>query len=274
MFVNYKCCSIITKVVIFLANREGVTIQSLERAFDILELFEKQKEMGISEISTGIGLSKSTVYGLVNTLVKYNYLEQDAENKKYRLGMRLFEMGSLVEGRMDIRREAKPYCEMLSQKYGLTVHLATHYEGEVVYIDKYDQADFMIVYSQVGKRAPMTCTGVGKAMLAFLGDEYIEKYVLSKPFEVKTPKSISSREMLAESLEEIREKGFARDDEEIAPGLKCTAAPIFGSKGKVVAAISVSGMVSALNDEKFKNISEDLIKCSEQISNRLGYRKD
>jgi IclR family KDG regulon transcriptional repressor len=274
LFVNYKLHSVITKVVMFLANREGVTIQSLERAFDILELFEKQKEMGISEISTGIGLSKSTVYGLVNTLVKYNYLEQDLENKKYRLGMRLFEMGSLVEGRMDIRREAKPYCEMLSQKYGLTVHLATHYEGEVVYIDKYDQPDFMIVYSQVGKRAPMTCTGVGKAMLAFLGDKYIEKYVLSRPFEVKTLKSISNSQMLYERLEEIRKAGFARDDEEIAVGLRCRAVPIFGSKNRVVGAMSISGMVSELDDEKCKSISDDLIKCSMEISNRLGYRKN
>ena len=151
-----------------MANKDGVTIQSLERAFEILALFKQNKELGISEISQGMNLSKSTVYGLVNTLVKHNYLEQENESKKYRLGMALFEMGSLVESRLDIRSEAKPFCEELSKKYGLTVHLATHYEGEVVYIEKYDEPDYIIIYSQVGKRAPMTCTGVGKAMLAYL----------------------------------------------------------------------------------------------------------
>ena len=115
--------------------------------------------MGISEISECMNLSKSTVYGLVNTLVSYGYLEQDGSTKKYKLGMKLFEMGRAVESRMDLRSEARPFCEMLSQKYGQTVHLATHCEGEVVYIDKFDMPDFLITYSQVGKRAPMTCTG-------------------------------------------------------------------------------------------------------------------
>ena len=256
-----------------MANKEGVTIQSLERAIEILELFKFTKELGISEISQGMSLSKSTVYGLVNTLVKYNYLEQDGESKKYRLGMRLFEMGSLVESRLDIRSEAKPFCEELSKKYGLTVHLATHYEGEVVYIEKYDEPDYIIIYSQVGKRAPMTCTGVGKAMLAYLGEEYVEKYILTKPFVVKTEKSISSKEMLFERLEEIRKLGFAMDDEEIAQGLKCVAAPIFDKKGNVTAAISISGMASRMDSDTVKEISQDMLKVSAEISARIGYRK-
>jgi len=256
-----------------LANKEGVTIQSLERAFEILELFKQSKEMGISEISQGMGLSKSTVYGLVNTLVKYNYLEQDNSSKKYRLGMGLFEMGSLVESRLDIRSEAKPFCEELSKKYGLTVHLATHYEGEVVYIEKYDEPDYIIIYSQVGKRAPMTCTGVGKAMLAYLGEGYIKKYILNKPFAVKTEKSISSEKMLFDSLENVRRQGYAMDDEEIAQGLKCVAVPIFDKKGQVTAAISISGMTSRMNDKTVKEISRDMLKVSEEISARLGYRK-
>ena len=105
MFGKKEWRSAITKVGEGLANKEGVTIQSLERAFEILELFKQSKEMGISEISQGMGLSKSTVYGLVNTLVKYNYLEQDNSSKKYRLGMGLFEMGYLLKA--DLISEAR-----------------------------------------------------------------------------------------------------------------------------------------------------------------------
>lgn len=256
-----------------MANSEGVIIQSLARAFEILDFFQEESEMGISNIAEKMGLSKSTVYGLVNTLVKYNYLEQDDITKKYRLGLKLFEMGTIVESRMDIRREANSYCNMLSEKYGLTVHLATHYEGEVVYLEKYAQRDFIIVYSQVGKRAPMTCTGVGKAMLAYLDQDYIDRYILSKPFPVKTVNSISNERQLTKSLVSVRKTGYALDDEEIALGLKCVAAPIFKQGGKVIAAISVSAMKSSIDEEEFNSIAEDVVMCANEISARFGYRK-
>ncbi|MGL4791284.1 MAG: IclR family transcriptional regulator, partial [Anaerotignaceae bacterium] len=210
-----------------MANSEGVIIQSVARAMDILEHFNDKKDMGISEISACMGLSKSTVYGLVNTLVTYGYLEQDMETKKYKLGMKLFELGCTVEKRLDLRNEARPFCEKISKQYGQTVHLATHYEGEVVYIDKFDMPDFLITYSQVGKRAPMSCTGVGKAMLAYLPKEYCEKHIISKGFSLKTPKSINSYEQLMEVLSDVRKFGYAMDDEEIEIGLRCVAAPIF-----------------------------------------------
>ncbi|HCX63970.1 MAG TPA: IclR family transcriptional regulator, partial [Eubacteriaceae bacterium] len=152
-----------------MANPQGVIIQSVSRALDILQCFEgNNKELGISEIANSLMLSKSTIYGLVNTLLSGGDLEQNKENKKYRLGIRLFELGSLVQRRMDLRNEARLYCLELAENYSYTIHLATHYNGEIVYIDKVDMPGAVIVYSQVGKRAPMHCTGVGKAMLAYL----------------------------------------------------------------------------------------------------------
>lgn len=255
-----------------MANSEGVIIQSVARAMDILEHFNRKKDMGISEISECMGLSKSTVYGLVNTLVSYGYLEQNCETKKYKLGMKLFEMGCTVEKRMDLRNEARPFCEKISKRYGQTVHLATHYEGEVVYIDKFDMPDFLITYSQVGKRAPMSCTGVGKAMLAYLPWEYAQKYILSKEFSIKTPKSIKDEAMLAQNLETVRQRGYAMDDEEIEIGLKCVAAPIFNYKKQPVAAISLSGMANRMTDDVLVDMAHDVIECAADISYQLGYR--
>lgn len=136
-------------------------------------LLRNDTELGISEIAERMDLSKSTTYGLVNTLTAFGYLEQ-TENKKYRLGLKLFELGNLVQSRMDVRMEARPYCQLLADKYRTTVHLATHSEGEIIYIDKVDNNSSVVVYSQIGKRAPMYCTGVGKAILAFLPEEYME----------------------------------------------------------------------------------------------------
>ena len=255
-----------------MANPKGVIIQSVARALDILEYFSNRREMGISEISECMNLSKSTVYGLVNTLVSYGYLEQDGSTKKYKLGMKLCEMGRTVESRMDLRSEARPFCEMLSQKYGQTVHLATHCEGEVVYIDKFDMPDFLITYSQVGKRAPMTCTGVGKAMLAYLPKSYIEKYILGREFTVKTPNSIKNEAELEKELSIIAKKGYAQDREEIEIGLRCVAAPIFNCKKEPVAAISISGMANKMTPDAISVIADDIVKCAKDISFKIGCR--
>ena len=156
----------------------------------MISCFANDTELGISEIAERMDLSKSTTYGLVNTLTAFGYLEQ-TENKKYRLGLKLFELGNLVQSRMDVRMEARPYCQLLADKYRTTVHLATHSEGEIIYIDKVDNNSSVVVYSQIGKRAPMYCTGVGKAILAFLPEEYMEKYVLSRPLIKMTEHTLS-----------------------------------------------------------------------------------
>ena len=255
-----------------MANTQGVIIQSVARAMDILEHFDNKKEMGISEIAECMNLSKSTVYGLVNTLVIYRYLEQNSETKKYKLGIKLFELGCTVEHRLDLRNEARPFGEMISKKHGQTVHLATHHEGEVVYIDKFDMPDFIVSYSQVGRRAPMSCTGVGKAILAYLPWEYSQEYILTKGLPIKTSKSIKTEKELYEDLEKTRARGYAIDDEEIEIGLKCVAAAIFNHKKEPVAAISLSGIASKLTDEAVKIMSEDVIMCARSISNQLGYK--
>ncbi|MCI1958650.1 MAG: IclR family transcriptional regulator [Clostridia bacterium] len=256
-----------------MANTQGVTVQSVIKAFNVLECFENKKELGISDISKQMGISKSTIYGIVNTLVETGLLEQDGESKKYRLGLKLFEFGRIVEKRMDLRDEAKPFCIELSEKYVQTVHLATHSEGEVVYIDKFDVPDFLIVYSQVGRRAPMTCTGVGKAMLAYLGKDYIEKYIIPKGFPKKTEKSIDTAEKLYADLEDVRKRGYAIDNEEIEQGLKCIAVPIFDKNGKPVAAVSLSGMAAKMEKNSTSAIAGDVIKCADEISARLGYKR-
>lgn len=256
-----------------MANQNGVLVQSVARALEILELFQKSRTLGISDIAEAMELSKSTIYGLVNTLVTFGYLEQESETKKYRLGMKLFELGTTVEQRMDLRREARPFCEDIAKRYGQTVHLATHWEGEVVYIDKFDQPDFLISYSQVGKRAPMSCTGVGKALLAYLPLSYLEQYVFSKPLPQKTSHSLSTKEALLENLEEVRRRGYAVDDEEIELGLRCVAAPIFNHQGQPVAAVSLSGMVNKMTPEVLASLAVDLVACAAAISAQLGYQK-
>jgi DNA-binding IclR family transcriptional regulator len=254
-----------------MANKNGVTVQSVVRALEILELFEKNSELSISEISEKMDLSKSTVYGLVNTLTTKGFLEQFDVTKKYKLGIKNFELGNYVKKRMDLRMEARPYLEDIINKFHETIHIAKHYQGEVVYIDKIEGSDFSIVSSQIGHRAPMYCTGVGKVQLAYLPEEYLERYVFSKPMKKYTKNTIVTKEDFLKELEKVRQNGYAIDDEEIEIGLRCVAVPILGQGSNILAGISVSAPTGRMSDEKVDCISKELKEISKKLSKQMGY---
>lgn len=257
-----------------MANIEGVMVQSVGRALEIVRCFEgESEELGISELSDQIMLNKSTIYGLVNTLAANGFLEQNPHTRKYRLGIKLFELGNLVQKRMDIRNEAKPYCRKLADKYRSIVHLAAYYDGEIVYIDKVDIQDFSIAYSYVGKRAKMHCTGVGKAILAYLPEEEVRDNVLNKPLQRFTDNTITSPERLLKELEVIRIRGYAADNEETEPGLVCIAAPILDHHNRPVAAISCSGPGARMSEQTMTEMSKDVIAFAKSISERMGHIK-
>ena len=255
-----------------MANSQGIIVQSVSRAMDILNCFEgNNTELGITEIANSLMLSKSTIYGLVNTLLTGGYLEQNKENKKYRLGIRLFELGNLVQRRMDLRNEARRYCLELAEAYKYTIHLAAHYKGEIIYIDKVDMPDAVIVYSQIGKRAPMHCTGVGKAMLAYLPSAYLDQYVFNKELIKLTDRTIISKEELIKELEKVRQQQYSIDDEEIEVGLRCVAAPILDHNGDPLAAISISAPTARLPYDIIEKAAQDVRQQAQRISYRMGY---
>jgi len=251
---------------------KSVTVQSVKRALDILDCFSgNAAELGITELSAMMGLSKSTMFGLINTLVTEGYLEQNPENKKYRLGLKLLEMGSIVQRRMDIRQIAKPYMERLSESCRMTVHLAVYSAGEMVYIDKVDAPGAMIMYSQVGKRAPMHCTGIGKATLAYLPEKDRQWAYSHCDFKKYTENTVTSPQKLETVLEKIRIKKYACDDEEIELGLRCVAVPLLNAQAYPVAAFSVSGPAAHMDARLREKISRDMIQMGIEISRRLGY---
>ncbi len=254
-------------------KRRGVQVQSVARAAEIIRCFLKEQELGISEIAAEMDLNKSTVFGLVNTLTSYGYLEQVESNKKYRLGITLFELGNLVLSRIDVRGEAKEACAHLALKYPATVHIATHSGGEVIYIEKLDGGNSLISASNVGRRAPMYCTGVGKAMLAYLPEEYLMQRVLNHPLQRLTEHTITRKNDLRKELEEVRRTGIAMDREEIEPGLTCVAAPILDHNGTAEYAVSLSFPYGKIGDVDQEEVKRDLLECTQKLSARLGYRK-
>jgi len=252
-------------------KEKGTTVQSVSRALDILNYFETEEELGISEVAARMGLSKSSAYGLVNTLAAYGYLQQ-TENKRYRLGLRLFELGNIMHQRIDQRAEAKLLCAQLSEKLETTVHLAMHSAGDVIYIDKVNDPRSIISYSQVGKRAPMYCTAVGKAMMAHLPESYREQFVYSREMRSATELTLVTREALEEELDTIRRRGYSLDKEELEKGICCIAAPVFNSLHEPQMAISASFLTARFLSMDIDETARGVMYFADQISRKLGGR--
>jgi DNA-binding IclR family transcriptional regulator len=222
-------------------NSEKYRVRVLHKAFRLLELFsEEVTELTPAEITARLGYNKTTCFRLISNFEEEGFLDQDPDTHKYRLGMKLFFLGNLVRPYRYLKEVAKPLLEKLNQQSGETVHLAVLHRGEALYVDKIEsKRTVRVVVSQVGRKLPAHCTGVGKVLLAHLPTEQVEEIVAAKGLAPFTQNTISTYDRLKRELANIVKQGFAYDNEEIEIGLKCTAAPVFVDK-HVVAALSVS----------------------------------
>ncbi|NLC63804.1 MAG: IclR family transcriptional regulator [Thermoanaerobacterales bacterium] len=248
-------------------------VQSVERAVKILEEMAKENDgLGVTELSRRLDLHKSTVYRLLSTLVTVGYAEQNPETEKYRLGVKLLYLGGVILERMDLRNEAHDLLKQLSQDVNETVHLVVPDGDQVLYIDKIDTMKTIRMYSQIGRRATYYASAVGKAILAYSDEKYVEK-IISQGLIRRTPNTITDPGELKRCLSQIRSNGYSIDDEENEEGIRCIGAPIFGHAGKVIGAISVSGPIMTVTKEKTQILAEKVKKCAEQISIRMGWRE-
>ncbi|HET6871985.1 MAG TPA: IclR family transcriptional regulator [Sporolactobacillaceae bacterium] len=247
-------------------------IQSVDRALHILDLFDEMKpELKITEISQRLNLNKSTVHSLLKTLQKHHYIEQDLENGKYKLGLKLFERGNLIVNSLDVRTIAKRYLVELSTRTGDTLHLVILDGKEGVYIDKVEGTSANVVYSRIGRRIPIHCSAVGKVLVAFKEDSDIKKLIEGYAYIKQTTKTITNDRDFLDALHTVREQGYAIDDEENEPGICCVAVPIRNHFGDVIAAISLSMPTPKMTKEQLETVIPRLMDVSDTISKQLGY---
>jgi DNA-binding IclR family transcriptional regulator len=222
-------------------NSEKYRIKVLQKAFRLLELFsEEVQELSAAEITERLRYNKTTAFRLISNLEEEGYLDQDPETNKYRLGMKLFFLGNLVRPYRYLKEVAKTLLEKLNEESGETVHLAVLHKGEALYVDKIEsKRTVRVVVSQVGRKLPAHCSGVGKVLLAYLPAEQVKEIVAKKGLTSFTQKTITTYDQLKWELDRVAQQGFAYDNEEIEIGLKCAAAPVFFDN-QVTAALSVS----------------------------------
>ena len=250
--------------------KESELVRSVVKLVSLLEILAKEKELGITEITQKIDVHKSTAYRFLTSLKELGYVKQNPENEKYSLTLRTFELGSAVVSRLSRREEARPIMRELANQTQETVHLATLESGEVVYIDKIDSPQTIRLFSEVGRRAPAHCTGLGKALLAWASPEIIEEILKKGELHRFTKHTIADPTRLKEELQQIREKGYAIDDEEHEEGVYCVAAPIHGIDGKVSTAISVSMPILRFEKKRVPELQKTVIEAARKISSRLG----
>jgi IclR family transcriptional regulator, KDG regulon repressor len=248
-------------------------VQSLERALTILnKLSEYPDGIQITRLSEQIGLTKGTLHRLLATLSNMNYVTKDEETDKYKLGLQVLFLSRNLLNNTDVVTVSKPFLEKLSQEVNETVHLCIEDRGEVVYIDKIESTQTIRMYSRVGSRAPMYCTGVGKILLSDKNPDVFEEIVSKINFIPKTPSTITSKEQFIEEIEKVKSQGYALDNAENEIVLRCIAAPIFDHKGKIIASFSISGPSNRVTLELINDsLIEKMKQYSIAISRNLGY---
>ncbi|MCQ6268087.1 IclR family transcriptional regulator [Fictibacillus sp. WQ 8-8] len=252
-------------------ERENM-VKSVSRALDIITLVSLKKGgLGVTEIANQIDINKSSVYRILSTLVQYGYIEQDSETGRYKLGYKLLEVSSKLLESIDLRAEARPYLQELENLTNEVIHLVVYDQGEVVYIEKLEGNETLRMHSKVGKRAPMHCTSVGKAILAYLPTNVVQDILDRKGMPMNTDKTITNKDNFLQELIEVRKRGYALDIEENEYGITCIAVPIFDHLGKVIAAVSISGPTMRMTKERMEQLQSQMIQIGKKISKRLGF---
>lgn len=247
-------------------------VQAIDRAVMVLDCFTEQKpELKLSEITEMLDINKSTLHGIIATLKYHGLMAQDENTQQYRLGLKHIEYGQRVQNSIDISSIARPIIQRVCDELEETVHIGTLDRDEVVYIEKNESQQSMRIFTTIGSRKPAHATGVGKAMLAYLDQEDLNKVIKDEMIGF-TPNTIINKELLKIELAGIRDRGFAYDNEENILGLSCVAAPIFDYTGNVKYGISVSGPTMRMSDEKMEKAISAITEAALEISRRLGYR--
>ena len=220
--------------------KKNPPVLSVIKALKILELLNEKGTLTISEISASLKINKSTVSRLLSTLSEGGYTKRISRNTGYVNTLKLFEMGNREVERLGIWQMAQPYLKHLACETRETINLAILSGASLIYIDKIESPDAVRVGLGSSKRVPAYCTGLGKAMLAFMEKEKVKKILSTVDFVHFTPTTITSPELLFKNFEEIRERGVAYDDCEYEEGLACVAAPIINARNEVVASRSIA----------------------------------
>lgn len=247
------------------------SVQSIARAFSIMEaISENKNSISITDLSKVVNLHKSTVHRILNTLIQQGYVKKNPKNNYYELSFKLLELSASVIAQNDLKSILHPYLEQLSDISGEVVHLVVQDGTDIIYIDKVESTHTLRMHSYIGRRSPMYCTAVGKAILANQSNHQIMSYWQNIQPVKFTEHTIVDLETFFDEITTIRIHGFSYDNEEQEPGIKCIAISLLDYNGETVGALSISAPISRMTEDKIKLLQPELLKIKDAVSKKLN----
>ncbi|WP_366922001.1 IclR family transcriptional regulator [Metallumcola ferriviriculae] len=249
-------------------------VQTLEKALDIVEILSKVdggEGLGVTELSKRLGIGKSTIHRILDTLAGYRYVEKTPANK-YRLSWRLFELGASVPHQRSLNNIDAADLQGLCDKHGETVNVGVRVGDGVVIISKVNPETALRASLEVGTREPIHPTALGKVLTSEMDEQQV-RALLGSEMQAHTNQTITSPDAFIKELEKVREQGYAIDNEEFCFGLSCISMPIRNYNGQIVAAISVTGPSFRMSFSKIMEIKDDLREVTKKISAHLGHER-
>ena len=253
-------------------DRSG-QVQSLSRALSILNtLAESDGGFSLSDLALTVGLAPSTTHRLLTTLQNERYVAFDAERRVWNVGVQAFQTGNAFLKTRDLVSLARPLMRRLMETSGETVNLGIFDHGEVIYLAQVECLKLMRAITRPGGRVPMHCSGIGKALLAWISDREVNSILHARGLQRITSTTIDTPAKLREDLEKIRERGFSFDDEENGIGLRCVASVVFNENGMPLAGISLSGPTARLKDDRIQILGASVVEAANRITQAMGGR--
>ncbi len=248
-------------------------VQSIDRAFDIIELLSSESNgMALKEITKNLSLPASTVHRLLNSMMSRGYIEKSGSNGVYKIGLKFIELSSLYLNSLELKTEAHPLLVDLSRKVKQIVFLATNMDGEVVYIDRVDGVSTLRSYSIIGQRRSLFTTALGKSLLLDYSPHDLEQYVYAHTLERRTPHTITDKRQFLREMELSRQRGWCCDNEEDIIGFRCIAAPVRDYRSRVIAAVSTSWDRDSFDQIDEQKVVAHVTETTALLSKRMGYR--
>lgn len=249
----------------------GGSVQSVDRAVQVLEILAHVGECGVTEIAGELGVHKSTAFRLVAALEARGLVEQKADRGKYRLGVGILRLAGATTARLDVVQEGRPLAQALAHHTGETVNVAVLNDGAALYLDQVTPSTALQPHNWVGQRIPLHATSNGKVLLSGLSDERVQAEV-GRRLTAYTPKTVTNLRELMSHVREVRERGYAIVADELEVGLTAVAAPLRNAHGDVIASMSVSGPSFRFGDAEIAVAVEKVQSTAAEISGRLGWR--
>ncbi len=251
-------------------NRNSV--QSLQRALDVLEVLSGAPHgVPLTDLANATQLPPSTVHRILLTLVHRGYVTQDASTARYRVGIRLFEVGSAFPHQLRLNELAHPLLMELAQWSSEAVNLAIRDGNDVVYLDQVEGAKMARIFTRPGARIPLFCSGVGKLFLTALSPEALETLWPQLNVTAYTPHTITTLKAMQTELRRTRARGFALDNQEHELGVRCIAAPVHNHRSELVCAISISIPATRRPGGRVEQFSHKILGAAAHLSKALGY---